>query len=304
MTFQIAQIFDDTVARAALQKLDYNDVTHATDLLTCLDEFLKDYVTGDEVNGTEPYNKDEDAEALADISTAWLDDAEQGKQFWPHSGPSNNPRQLCYDDGAHPLITDLVQDLICALNSARQSIAGGAQCTHNPTPFEPKVSWKRYSAIAQAKLIIARKNADFWVRRGLSDEDLCRVLSPLLDSTGRAIDTSLDSLSIEFQIQLRSDKVADLPQFFFPLQHHASRSEQVEIATSSLNYLETIGIVSEIGHSDEERLHAAAEACGDLCFRNCYELPKGLDDATMFDLLAKFVIMELGRGTVVANKYT
>lgn len=69
MTSQIHRVFAGTVARQALQRLDFNGDSART-LLARLDDFLTEYVTENGVNGTEPRSEDEHEE-LADITTAW-----------------------------------------------------------------------------------------------------------------------------------------------------------------------------------------------------------------------------------------
>ncbi|KAM3547492.1 hypothetical protein ARSEF4850_009994 [Beauveria asiatica] len=120
MTLNIPRVLADVSVRATLQRLDYLDDSHAEELLTDLHTFLKAYVTGDEENRTEPCSEYEDEKSLADIATAWLDDEERGRFYWPCRGPSECPGQLRYDDQDH--------------------------------------YFKRYAAIAQATLISARKH--------------------------------------------------------------------------------------------------------------------------------------------------
>ncbi|TQV90245.1 Glycoside hydrolase, clan GH-D [Cordyceps javanica] len=160
--------------------------------------------------------------------------------------------------------------------------------------FQPKYAHKKYTALAQAMLISERKHEGLWVQPRLSDYDLCRALSTLLESTDWTINDSIDALSDKFQAQLQEDRVAGLPDCFFPLHGHDSRDEQAEAAAPSLRHLKEIRFISEIGHFDEERLQIAAEACGKLCFKHNLELPKGLDDTMLPDLLAKLASMEEG----------
>ncbi len=193
-------------------------------------------------------------------------------------------------------IVGQVKILVCALNRARQSIEGDtAQHIQNLAYFEPEYAHKRYTALAQATLLSIRKHEKLGVATCLSDYYLCRALSPLLDSTDGTTEASIDTLSDKFQLQLREFQVAGLPDFFFPLRLLNSRAQQTEAVVPSLGFLKNIGIISEIGHSDEERLQFAAQACGELCFANHFELPAGLSDAMLPDLLAKFAIMELAR---------
>lgn len=103
MTSHITQALADTVARAALQLLGFNDKVHAEVLLNQLDEFLKDYATGNEVNGAEPCSKKVDEEALADIAKAWLDESGRGSFYWPCQDPGRYPGHLRYDDHDHDL---------------------------------------------------------------------------------------------------------------------------------------------------------------------------------------------------------
>lgn len=89
-------------------------------------------------------------------------------------------------------------------------------------------------------LISVRKSEDLWVRPCLSDHNLCRVFSPLLDSTGWTIDDSIDALSDKFQAQLREDKLVGLLDSYFPLQRHCSRAKQAEASALSLGNLKGI----------------------------------------------------------------
>ncbi|KAM3497097.1 hypothetical protein MY10362_009537 [Beauveria mimosiformis] len=185
-------------------------------------------------------------------------------------------QQLCYHDDA-----SAVELLTVLLNRAQ-----------NAEHFAPAVVCKRYTAIAQAMLISARKHEGLWLRSGLSDDNLCRHLSPLLDPTDTAIDISIESISDRFQAQLQKDKVVGLPDIFLPLARHYGLAKQAQVATASVGYLKSIGIITEMGRTDEERLQIAAQACGELCFKHDFTLRADLDDSMLPDLLAKFAIME------------
>lgn len=110
----------------------------------------------------------------------------------------------------------------------------------NPADLEPKYAHKKYTALAQAMLISERKHKGLRVQPRLSDYDLCRALSPLLNSADWTIDESIDTLSDKFQAQLREDRVAGLPDCFFPLHSYTSRDEQAEAAAPSLRHLKEI----------------------------------------------------------------
>ena len=98
MSSLIHRVSVHPVARQALERLGFNGFPART-LLARLDDFLTDYVTGNEVNGTEPQSEDEHEE-LADIATAWLDDERQGVLHWPSL---DNPSNLRYDARDHGL---------------------------------------------------------------------------------------------------------------------------------------------------------------------------------------------------------
>lgn len=142
-----------------------------------------------------------------------------------------------------------------------------------------------------------RKNEDLRIQLNSSDYTLYRALSPLLKSTDRTTNDSLDTLSDKFKAQLSKDNVVGLPDCVLPLQRPYCRGEQVKSAKSNLELLQNLGVISDIGHSDEERLQIMAKICGKLCFKNTYELPTGLDDTMLPDLPAKFIIMEVARKT-------
>ncbi|KAJ3480495.1 hypothetical protein NLG97_g8057 [Lecanicillium saksenae] len=273
MTFYITQVLDSPATRAVLQQLGYEDGFHAENMLIDLDNFLKDYTTTNEVNGTEPCSTDEDAKELADIVTVWLDDKKQGRLRWPLLDPRDYPGHLRYDDQDHPLITDLVRDLVCALNRARQRFAR-----------------KRYVAIAQASLITARRGEGSRVEPGLTNSALCRYFSKMLGFADRASNNSIDIISKKLQALLLQDKVVGVSILFLPLKCYRKRAQQVKRVTEVLNCLKDEGVISAIGHSDEERLHIAAETCAMLCFKLDLELPPNLEDEELPDLLSKLAI--------------
>ncbi|OAA34478.1 Glycoside hydrolase, clan GH-D [Cordyceps fumosorosea ARSEF 2679] len=168
---------------------------------------------------------------------------------------------------------------------------------NQPAQRVQNISTKKYTAITQAMLISMRKKEDLRIQLYSSDYNLCRALSPLLESTDWTINDSLDTLSDKFQAQLSKNKVVGLPDCFLPLQRRYCRGEQAEAAKLNLKLLQNLGVISDIGRSDEERLQIMAKVCGKLCFKNTYELPTGLDDTMLPDLLAKFTIMEVARKT-------
>ncbi|KAJ3485787.1 hypothetical protein NLG97_g6744 [Lecanicillium saksenae] len=281
MKLHIRRALADVSVRATLRRLDYLNDARAEELLIELDTFLEAYVTGDEENGTEPCSEYKDEKALADIATAWLDDEGRGRLYWPCRDPSEYPGQLRYDDGDLNLIAGCVQHLACVLNRAR-----------NVEHSEPALVCKRYAAIAQATLISARKHEGLWLRPGLSDDELCQALLPLLDVSDGLNDLSFESISSRLQAQLQKDRVARLPNIFFALTPHYGLETQAQAAKASLDYLKGIGIISQMGHTDEERLQTAAQACGELCFKHDFALRSDLNDSMLPDLLNKFACME------------
>ncbi|KAM3505686.1 hypothetical protein MY11210_007876 [Beauveria gryllotalpidicola] len=171
-----------------------------------------------------------------------------------------------------------------------------AQPIENTADPHPKYAEKQYTALAQGMLIILRRNKDFAVQPCSNDDEISRALSPLLGSSDWPIN-GIDDLSDKFQAQLREDRVVGLPGCFFPLKCHYTHDEQAKAAAPSLCYLREIGVISKIGHSNEERLRTVAKVCGRLCFKNTFELPTGLDDTMLPDLLSKFTIMEVARNS-------
>ncbi|OAA42777.1 Glycoside hydrolase, clan GH-D [Cordyceps fumosorosea ARSEF 2679] len=161
-----------------------------------------------------------------------------------------------------------------------------AQPIQNPADPQPKYAEKQYTALAQGMLINLRRNKDLVVQPCSNDDEVPRDLLPLLDSSDWPIN-GIDDLSDKFQAQLREDRVVGLPGCFFPLQRHYTYDEQAKAAAPSLCYLREIGIISKIGHSNEERLRTVA--------KNTFELPAILDDTMLPDLLSKFTIMEVAR---------
>ncbi len=96
MADYISQLLKEDIVLLDLQTLGF---PRDEFLLKALDDFLKRYVTANEVCGTEPSSIDPDEEAVADIVTAWLDGEVRGKCLWP-CDESGRPR---YDDGDHEL---------------------------------------------------------------------------------------------------------------------------------------------------------------------------------------------------------
>ena len=180
-------------------------------------------------------------------------------------------------------IAQQIKILIVALNCARDDSAH-LDLTH-----------KRYTAVAQAELIMRRRKNKLRVQPCLSDRALCRVLSPLLDHPDQTINGSIDTLSYLFEAQLRRDKVVGLPDFCFPLQCCEGHSRQAQAAARTFSYLREIEIISGLGTFDEETLHIAAQACGRLCSENHFELPIDLTDRQLPDLLVKLVSIDFGR---------
>lgn len=101
MADYISQLLKVDVVVSILQELGYDDGRRGKILLNTLDDFLKSYVTANEVNGTEPNGIGQDEEALADIITEWLDAEGNGRRFWPCPGIEDNSCRLRYDAGDH-----------------------------------------------------------------------------------------------------------------------------------------------------------------------------------------------------------
>ena len=101
MAEYISQLLKVDVVVSILKELGYDDGCCGKILLNTLDDFLKSYVTANEVNGTEPYGIGQDEEALADIITEWLDAEGNGRRFWPCPGIEDNSSRLRYDAGDH-----------------------------------------------------------------------------------------------------------------------------------------------------------------------------------------------------------
>lgn len=180
-------------------------------------------------------------------------------------------------------IVQQIRFLILALNCARDD------CAH--LDLEPK----RYTAVAQAELIQSRQKKKLRVRPCLSEHTLCQVLSPLLDYPDQTINGSINTLSHLFEAQLRRDRVVGLPFFCFPLQRCEGNSGQARAVARTFSYLREKTIISELGTSDEETLHFAAQACGRLCSQNHFEFPIDLTDEQLPDLLLKLAAIDFGR---------
>ena len=101
MADYISQLVKDNVVVSILQELGYDDDRRGKILLNTLDDFLKGYVTANEVNGTEPNGIGQDEEALTDIITEWLDAEGNGRMFWPCPEIEDNSFRLRYDAGDH-----------------------------------------------------------------------------------------------------------------------------------------------------------------------------------------------------------
>ena len=163
-------------------------------------------------------------------------------------------------------------------------------------------SAKKYTAIAQATLLSKRRDLVLHMQPGMTEAELYRALSSFgtvqedgkIDSSGET--PSFSVLSEKLRAQLDSDLVVALPTVFFPLHDQWSTEMQDTIVTRGLNYLKYIRLLPlEAGNSSEKRLQSAAQACGILCFRNCFQLPSDLNDRTIPDLFKELTIMELGR---------
>ena len=102
-------------------------------------------------------------------------------------------------------IAQQIKVLIMALNYAQDNSAH-LDLTH-----------KSYTTVAQAKLIKRQHKKNLRVQPCLSDRALYQVLSPLLDHPDQTINSSINTLSYLFKVQLRRDKVVGLPDFYFPL---------------------------------------------------------------------------------------
>ena len=101
MADYISQLLQDDIVVSDLQILGYDEHPRDELLLSTLDDFLKGYVTANEVNGTEPSSVEQDGEALADIVTEWLDGEGNGKLFWPCLGVGDSSCRLRYDGRDH-----------------------------------------------------------------------------------------------------------------------------------------------------------------------------------------------------------
>ena len=204
-----------------------------------------------------------------------------------------------------PRIVNCLQNLVCALNRARSSNRSAAQHIKTYLIKIPRcISHKRYTAIAQATLVCERKNETLHLQGGLSDADLCRTLSSVLNA-GTCQGDSLEAISDKLQAQLREDRVTGLPVLFSELEHYHSRTEQAKVATRSLDYLKHEGIITKIGECDDDRLQICAQACARLCYSSGFELPRNLSDAALPDLAVKLAIMKFGRANPVdSQKYT
>lgn len=174
-------------------------------------------------------------------------------------------------------ITDCVQELVCALNRVR-----------NVEQYKLNPVRKRYTIIAKATLHSLRKHEELRLPLGLSDDKLYRTLSLQLNATNSVINTSIESISDRFEVQLQQDRVVGLPPIFLPLAHYNDVEKQDEAATVGLQYLNDVGMISRIGRNIKERLQTAARACRQLCFKHGFALPADLLNSTLPDLLKLF----------------
>lgn len=102
-SLNVATLQEDESVQLTCQRLGYGDAVRRDQLLVALDDFLRDYVTTDQVNGVEVGCAMCDDKALDEITTGWLDDEGNGRLFWPRLLPEQRPKQPQYDDFDHTM---------------------------------------------------------------------------------------------------------------------------------------------------------------------------------------------------------